>query len=169
MCRCAQLESHVQLFVNPWTVAHQAPLSKWEYWSGLPFPSPGDLPNPRNQGTCISCTGRQILYHWATWEATIYLIPIKLFRLSLSSWVSFGHLYLSRNLSFLSKLSNLGWQSTLNIFEDPLSSSLHCFPIQNLLSSFFVFLHIVCLLKKLFHLFIIFGCTGSSLLHIGFH
>ena len=35
---------------NPWTVAHQAPLSmgfsRQEYWSGLPFPSPGDLPNP---------------------------------------------------------------------------------------------------------------------------
>ena len=40
----------VQLFVTPWTVAHQAPLSTGfsgqEYWSGLPFPSPGDLPNP---------------------------------------------------------------------------------------------------------------------------
>ena len=36
--------------VTPWTVACQAPLSmgfsKHEYWSGLPFPSPGDLPNP---------------------------------------------------------------------------------------------------------------------------
>ena len=36
--------------VTPWTVAHQAPLSmgfsRQEYWSGLPFPSPGDLPNP---------------------------------------------------------------------------------------------------------------------------
>ena len=35
---------------NPWTVAHQAPLflefSRQEYWSGLPFPSPGDLPDP---------------------------------------------------------------------------------------------------------------------------
>ena len=34
----------------PWTVAHQAPLSmgfsRQEYWSGLPFPSPGDLPDP---------------------------------------------------------------------------------------------------------------------------
>ena len=42
--------SHVQLFVTPWTVAHQAPpsmgFSRQEYWSGLPFPSPGDLPNP---------------------------------------------------------------------------------------------------------------------------
>ena len=37
--------------VIPWTVAHQAPLSmgffRQEYWSGLPFLSPGDLPNPR--------------------------------------------------------------------------------------------------------------------------
>ena len=36
--------------MTPWTVAYQAPtsmgLSRQEYWSGLPFPSPGDLPNP---------------------------------------------------------------------------------------------------------------------------
>ena len=36
--------------MTPWTVAHQAPLpmefSRQEYWSGLPFPSPGDIPNP---------------------------------------------------------------------------------------------------------------------------
>ena len=42
--------SHVQLFATPWTVAHQAPppmgFSRQEYWSGLPFPSPGDLPDP---------------------------------------------------------------------------------------------------------------------------
>ena len=42
--------SCVQLCVALWTVALQAPLSmgfsKQEYWSGLPFPSPGDLPNP---------------------------------------------------------------------------------------------------------------------------
>ena len=42
--------SHVWLFETPWTVACQAPPSKGfsrqEYWSGLPFPSPGDLPNP---------------------------------------------------------------------------------------------------------------------------
>ena len=47
---CAQFHSHVRLFAIPWTVAHQAPLSmgfpKQEYWSGLPFPSPGDLHNP---------------------------------------------------------------------------------------------------------------------------
>ena len=42
--------SHVRLFVTPWTVAHQAPpsmeVSRQAYWSGLPFSSPGDLPNP---------------------------------------------------------------------------------------------------------------------------
>ena len=41
---------HVRLFVTPWIVACQAPLSmgffRQEYWSGLPFPSLGDLPNP---------------------------------------------------------------------------------------------------------------------------
>ena len=45
-----KLLSRVQLFVTPWTVAYQAPpsmgFSKQVYWSGLPFPSPGDLPNP---------------------------------------------------------------------------------------------------------------------------
>ena len=47
---CAQSLSHVQLLVTPWTVACKAPLSmgfsRQEYWSGLPFPPPGDLPNP---------------------------------------------------------------------------------------------------------------------------
>ena len=42
--------SRVRLFVTPWTVAHRAPLSvgfsRQEYWSGFPFPSPGDLPDP---------------------------------------------------------------------------------------------------------------------------
>ena len=42
--------SRVRLFATPWTVAYQAPLSigfsRQEYWNGLPFPSPGDLPDP---------------------------------------------------------------------------------------------------------------------------
>ena len=45
-----KLLSRVQLFPIPWTVTYQAPpsmeFSRQEYWSGLPFPSPGDLPNP---------------------------------------------------------------------------------------------------------------------------
>ena len=42
--------SRVRLFATPWTVAYKAPpsmeFSRQEYWSGLPFPSPGDLPDP---------------------------------------------------------------------------------------------------------------------------
>ena len=42
--------SRVQFFATPWTVAYQASpsmgFSRQEYWSGLPFPSPGDLPDP---------------------------------------------------------------------------------------------------------------------------
>ena len=61
---CVCVLSHVQLFVTPWTVAHQAPLSvgfsRQEYWSGLPFPSPGDLPNPGIKSH-VSCIGRWII------------------------------------------------------------------------------------------------------------
>ena len=46
----ARTVSPVQLFATPWTVAHQVPLSmgfsREDYWRGLPFPSPGDLPDP---------------------------------------------------------------------------------------------------------------------------
>ena len=45
-----KLLSRVQLFVTPWTISYQAPLSmgfsRQECWSGLPLPSPGDLPDP---------------------------------------------------------------------------------------------------------------------------
>ena len=52
VCACSVV-CHVQLFVIPWTVVCQIPLSmefcRQEYWSGLPFPPPGDLPNPRTE------------------------------------------------------------------------------------------------------------------------
>ena len=55
-----------------WTVAHKAPLSmgfsRQEYWSGLLFLLPGDLPNPGIKPGSPAI-GRWILYHWATWEA----------------------------------------------------------------------------------------------------
>ena len=50
VCYVCKSLSHVQLFVTPWTVDPQAPLSvgfsRQEYWSRLPFPPPGDLSNP---------------------------------------------------------------------------------------------------------------------------
>ena len=49
MFAAGQLLSHALLFVTSWTVAHQVPLfigfPRQEYWSGLPFPPPGDLPD----------------------------------------------------------------------------------------------------------------------------
>ena len=50
--------SHVRLFVTPWTVAYQAPLSmgfsRQEYWSGLPLPSRGDLSDPGIEPTSLT-------------------------------------------------------------------------------------------------------------------
>ena len=61
VCVCvlarARMLSHIWLFVTPWTVAHQAPLSmgfpRQEYWSGLPFSSPGTLPDPGIEPTSL--------------------------------------------------------------------------------------------------------------------
>ena len=54
--------SRVRLFVTPWTVAHQAPLSmgfpREEHWSGLPFPSPGDLTDPGIEPASPALAGR---------------------------------------------------------------------------------------------------------------
>ena len=65
----------VWLFVIPWTVAHQTPLSmgfsRQEYWSGVLFPSPGDLPNPGIKPASLlfpALAGRFFTTR-ATWEA----------------------------------------------------------------------------------------------------
>ena len=63
----AQLLSHVRLFAIPWTIDCQAPLSlgfsRQEHWSGLPFPTPEDLPDPRiePESSYVLCIGRQVL------------------------------------------------------------------------------------------------------------
>ena len=52
----------IQLFVTPWTVVHQAPLCmefpRQEYWSGLPLPTPGDLPNPGIKPASLALAGK---------------------------------------------------------------------------------------------------------------
>ena len=67
LCRESMLQrygslSRGQLFVTPWTVARQAPLSmefpRPEYWSGLPFPSPGDLPDPETEPPSPALAGK---------------------------------------------------------------------------------------------------------------
>ena len=50
---CGLVAKSCPTLVTPWTIAFQVPLSmgfsRQEYWSGLPFPSPGNLPNPGNE------------------------------------------------------------------------------------------------------------------------
>ena len=59
--KCYSL-SRAQLFATPWTAAHQAPpsmrFSRQGYWSGVPFPSPGDLPNPGIEPAPPALAGR---------------------------------------------------------------------------------------------------------------
>ena len=70
--------SHVQLFATPWTVSHQAPQSmgffRQEYWSGLPFPIPGILPDPgiEPMSPMSPALAGRFFTHCATWE-TQYL------------------------------------------------------------------------------------------------
>ena len=81
--------SSVQLFATPWTVAYQAPLpmgfSRQEYWSRLPFPSPGDLPDPGIEpgspalqaDALTSDPGgkpREVPYVWSTSSLSIHLV-----------------------------------------------------------------------------------------------
>ena len=73
---------HFWLFVTLWTVAHQAPLSmefsSQEYWSGLPFPTPGDLPDPGIEPTCVTSPALVgcLFTTSATWEAPTKLDSI---------------------------------------------------------------------------------------------
>ena len=75
LCVCVCVLS-VSDFATPRNVAHQAPLSmgfpRQEYWSGLPFPSPGDLPNPEIEPTSLEPPALAVGFFTtsATWEVT---------------------------------------------------------------------------------------------------
>ena len=90
--------------VTPWTVAHQAPLSmglpRWEYWSGLPFSSPGDRPDPG-----IELAGS--LCHWATegneGESSVNAFAVSyrnLFEIGRKSHTGFFFFFFDWNWSF---------------------------------------------------------------------
>ena len=75
--RYAQSLSHIRLFAAPWTVACQISLSmgfpKQEYWSGLPFPVPGDLPDPgiKPMSLASPALAGRFFTTSATWEAFV--------------------------------------------------------------------------------------------------
>ena len=66
---------------DPWTVVRQVPLSmefsRQEYWSGLPFPPPGDLSDPgiEPNASYVSCIGSRFFSIGTTWEA-LYIINV---------------------------------------------------------------------------------------------
>ena len=71
---CVRVLSHfsfIWLFATPWNVAHQAPLfmgfSRQEYWNGVRFPIPGDLPNPGIQPASLAIAGGLFTTN-TTWE-----------------------------------------------------------------------------------------------------
>ena len=67
---CAQLLSGIQLFVTPWTVAHQEGVSISSSW----------VSSRSKDQTFISCIRRQIFYQWATWEAQMILLSLDILR-----------------------------------------------------------------------------------------
>ena len=74
--------SHIRFFATPWTVAHQAlpsmEFSRQEYWSRMPFPSPGDLPSWLRDRTRVSHIAGRRFTVWATREPPIYVITLYL-------------------------------------------------------------------------------------------
>ena len=65
VCVCSVMSSSLWPCEAPLSMG----FSSQEYWNEFPFLSPGGLPNPgTEQVSCVSCIGRQILYHWAIWE-----------------------------------------------------------------------------------------------------
>ena len=95
----------IHIYVTPWTVAHQAPpsmgFSRQEYWSGLPFPSPGDLPepgikprSPALQADVLTSEppGKPYIYMW--WNITQPLKKNKIMP-SAATWMSLEIILLS--------------------------------------------------------------------------
>ena len=136
LCMSTQSLSRVWLIVTSWTVAHQAPLSmgfsRQEYWSGLPFPPPGDLPNPGLDPVSPVLGGR-----FFTAE------PPNLFCFELDSiWMHFNIINIFSFHSFVYKILHRNsqitylfwypWEYNNNLNVDFRHCSLtHSFPIQN--------------------------------------
>ena len=97
---CVQSLSRVRLLATPWTVAHQVPWSlrfpRQEYWSGLPLPSPGDLPNPGIQpGSLVSPVSAAGFFTTVcTWEVPNSFITASFFFFFLLK-IEFVHIFLN--------------------------------------------------------------------------
>ena len=87
-----KLLSCVQLFATLWTIAHQAPpsmgFSRQEYWSGLPFPSPGELPDPGIETTSLNspALADRFFTTSATWETLLKVKSLSCVQLFATLW-----------------------------------------------------------------------------------
>ena len=136
LCICACVLSHVQLFATLWTVAQQAPLSmgfsRQEYWSALPFPSLGHLPDP-GLSPCrlhllhcrwllyhLSHWGMQLLSHYHQFSSVQSLSPVWLF---VTLWIA-AH---EASLSITNSRSSLRLTSIESVM--PSSHLILCRPL----------------------------------------
>ena len=111
--------SHVWLFATPWTIAHQAPLSmgfpRQEYWSGLPLPSPGDLPHPGMEPEPPALAGGHRSKHFITGFGQFWLYFLSsLFTLSLFSLYDFLSLNINM-MPFSVKQTHKVWTNSQGI------------------------------------------------------
>ena len=100
--------SHVQFFVTLWTVACQAPLSmgfsRREYWSGLPFPSPKDLPNPGIKPASLkslALAGGVVLFLIFWWSSILFSFLFAPTYIPINSLWGFPFLYILKNPCYL--------------------------------------------------------------------
>ena len=151
---------HVGLFMTPWTVAHQAPLSRGfsrqEYWRGLPYPPPGDLPDPGIEPTSLRSPtlADGFFITNAIWEALTKLFTFCQTQLKdFCSFVAFHRIY------FLPKIPSfflhLATDFLLSLFSIVISSvSASDFSRQTCSDSFFLYLtetvHLTLLIDLLF-------------------
>ena len=95
--------NYVRLFAAPWTVAHQAPVSmgfpRQEDWSGLPFPSPGDLPNPGIKPTSPVLAGEFFTTESAGKPCCYY--PTQKYPCALLEWFHFIWFYVLKSVCIL--------------------------------------------------------------------
>ena len=122
--------SHVRLFVTLWTVAHQAPLSmgfsRQEYWSGLPYPPPGDLPYPGTEPRSLLSPVLAGRFFSTSTTLVVFMI---LFSSVKASFSFFSVLVLLHILSLhsLNSISVLSWDLSWYLVQKMIYSSLSPF------------------------------------------
>ena len=124
-------ESHVQLFATPWTIQSME-FSRPEYWSGKPFPSPADLPDPGRSPTWVSYIAGGFFTNSAIREAPvsvgIHMSPPFWNSLPSPSPAHTSRLIQSPCLSFLSHTANSHWPSILHVVMSVSMLLLHTSP-----------------------------------------